>query len=127
MDDYKRFNGRADLEEVKRKRDQKKSLLSEEDETFLMILRLAGLDLDQLIEQGKSTDDQVKHDRQLDCQDAAKTLTKRVSGRWGQNDYEIEFRTDGQMFFTDIERTSKEHRNDSARRAIEGISVVLII
>jgi energy-coupling factor transporter ATP-binding protein EcfA2 len=107
MDDYKRFMGRADLEAVKQKRDNKKVPLTEEDETFLMILGLAGLDLDELIGQGKSKDDAILHDRQLDLQDAATTLTNDVAGRWGQNNYRIQFRTDGQMFFTDIEEVDK--------------------
>lgn len=41
-------------------------------------------------------------------QDAAKTLTKNVAGRWGQNNYRIEFRADGQNFFTDIEEVNKD-------------------
>lgn len=107
MDDYKRFRGRADLQAVKQKRDNRSVPLSEEDETFLMILKLAGLDLDQLIGQGGSRDDDVLHDRQLDVQDAGATLTKNVAGRWGQNDYRIQFRTDGQVFFTEIEEVKK--------------------
>jgi predicted ATPase len=108
MEDYKRFTGRADLEVVKQKRDsEKKLILDEADETFLMILRLAGLDLDQLIQQGTSKDQNVLHDRQLDLQDAATTLTNVVAGRWGQNNYRIQFRTDGQVFFTDIEEVEK--------------------
>ncbi len=107
MDDYKRFQGRANLEAVKQKRDDKKIPLTEEDETFLMILELAGIELDPLISQGKSNDAAILHDRQLDLQDAATTLTNDVAGRWGQNNYRVQFRTDSQMFFTDIEEVDK--------------------
>ncbi len=95
MDDYKRFRGRANLSAVKEKERNGDLGLSEEDETFLMILRLADLDLDQLIEQGGSADQEVIHDRQLDLEDAATTLTNQVAGRWGQNAYRVQFRADG--------------------------------
>ena len=107
MDDYKRFQGCANLEQLKARRNNKKLALSEEDETFLMILKLGGLDLDKLIEQGKSEDQDVIHDRQIDLQDAATTLTSGVAGRWGQNEYQVQFRADGPLFFTEIEETAK--------------------
>lgn len=108
MDDYKCFRGNAHLDTLKQKLTDSKTIpLTEEDETFLMILRLAGLDLDQLVAQGKSRDEDVLHDRQLDLQDAATTLTSNVAGRWGQNNYKIHLRADGQFFFTDIEEIDK--------------------
>ena len=107
MDDYKAFHGRADLSSLKESQNNKKLRLSEEDETFLMILKLAGLDLDELIEQGESDNQDVIHDRQIDLQDSATTLTNSVAGRWGQNDYQVQFRVDGQVFFTEIEETNK--------------------
>ena len=106
MDDYKTFRGRANLLDLRARRDSK-SVLSEEDETFLMILKLSRLDLDGLIEQGESRDENILHDRQVDLQDAATTLTNDVAGRWGQNDYQVQFRADGQVFFTEIEETNK--------------------
>ena len=93
MDDYKAFRGRADLESLKERLNNKKLTLSEEDETFLMILKLSSLDLDELIKQGESQEQEVIHDRQVDLQDAAKTLTSDVAGRWGQNEYQVQFRT----------------------------------
>ena len=108
MDDYKAFQGRANLEGLKERLNNKKLGPSEEDETFLMILKLSGLDLDELIEQGESEDHSVIHDRQIDLQDAATTLTNGVAGRWGQNDYRVQFRADGQVFFTEIEETNKD-------------------
>ncbi len=107
MDDYKRFQGRANLEGLKERLVNNKLDLSEEDETFLMILKLAGLNLDELIKQGDSEDQNVIHDRQVDLQDAATTLTGSVAGRWGQNQYQVQFRADGQVFFTEIEETNK--------------------
>ena len=108
MDDYKAFQGRANLEGLKEHLNNKKLGPSEEDETFLMILKLSGLDLDELIEQGKSEDQNVIHDRQIDLQDAATTLTNGVAGRWGQNEYQVQFRADSQVFFTEIEETNKD-------------------
>ena len=107
MDDYKTFQGHANLEGLKERRDNKKLTLSEEDETFLMILKLGGLDLDELIKQGSSEKQDIIHDRQVDLQDAATTLTSSVAGRWGQNEYQVQFRADGQVFFTEIEETNK--------------------
>lgn len=107
MDDYKAFRGRASLEALKERLTNSRLALSEEDETFLMILKLGGLDLDKLIEQGESQEQEVIHDRQIDLQDAATTLTSNVAGRWGQNDYQVQFRADGQVFFTEIEETNK--------------------
>ena len=107
MEDYKTFRGVAELDGLKERRNNKKLRLSEEDETFQMILKLAGLDLDELIEQGESEEQDVIHDRQIDLQDAATTLTNDVAGRWGQEDYQVQFRVDGQVFFTEIEETNK--------------------
>ena len=107
MDDYKTFQGHANLEGLKERRDNEKLILSEEEETFLMILKLGGLDLDKLIKQGESENQDVIHDRQVDLQDAATTMTNNVAGRWGQNEYQAQFRVDGQVFFTEIEETNK--------------------
>ena len=107
MDDYKTFQGRANLKSLEEHRNNKKLALSEEDETFLMILKLGGLDLDELIKQGESENQDVIHDRQIDLQDSATTLTNGVAGRWGQNEYQVQFRADGQVFFTEIEETKK--------------------
>ena len=107
MDDYKTFHGRADLAAIKERQNSTKLRLSEEDETLLMILKLSGLDLDDLIKQGKSKEQDIIHDRQVDLQDASTTLTNVVAGRWDQNDYQVQFRVDGQVFFTEIEETKK--------------------
>ena len=53
MDDYKAFRGRANLEGLKERLNNKRLALSEEDETFLMILELGGLDLGQVDRAGR--------------------------------------------------------------------------
>ena len=108
MEEYRAFRGSAGLEELKQQRDNPRYKLTQEEETILMILKLSGLDLDKLIEQGASGDQNIIHERQLDLQDAARTLTSQVAGRWGQNNYRIEFRADGQTFFTEIEETDRD-------------------
>ena len=107
MDDYRSFRGRAVLDSLRERRNAQSEDLSEEDATFLMILRLAGLNLDELINQGQAGSADILHDRQMDLQDAAKTLTRNIAGRWGQNEYQVQFRVDGQTFFTEIEETDK--------------------
>lgn len=103
MDEYREFTGTANLEEIQRR---KQESLTAEEQTFLMILNLSGLDLDQLVEQGKG-DKTVIRERQHDLADAAMTLTRDVASRWGQNPYQIVFRADGQTFLTEIEETAK--------------------
>src|SRR5438876_501066 len=56
---------------------------------------LSGLNLEDLIRKGAQDDERVKRERQYDLDDAARTLTKQVAGRWGQNPYRVEFRADG--------------------------------
>ncbi|MDG4604390.1 MAG: AAA family ATPase [Defluviicoccus sp.] len=106
MDEYQEFAGTAQLEEVQRHKASNQ--LTPQDQTFLMILDLSGLDLDQLVEQGRSGDKTTIRERQHDLDDAAVTLTRDVAGRWGQNPYKIEFRADGQIFLTEIEETNKQ-------------------
>ena len=104
MDDYREFQGTALLDQVKGRR----KTPTPEDETFLMILKLAGLDLDDLIQKGNSNTQEDKHERQYDLDDGARSLTNDVAGRWGQNPYRVQFRVDGQTFFTEIEEEGKK-------------------
>ncbi len=106
MDDYIQFKGTADLEEVAALRDQGK--LSPSDKTFLMLLELAGLDLDSLVAKGRSANPDEIRERQLDLEDGARTLTNLVSARWGQNRYRIQFLADGQTFLTEIEEVASD-------------------
>ena len=91
MDDYRSFEGQP----------------SAQDDTLLMIFALAGLDLKKLVEQGGSGDPGTLRERQYDLQDAGETLSKVVAGRWGQNPYRVQFRADGQRFFTEIEEVER--------------------
>lgn len=104
MDDYREFQGTANLERLQSEDPEERS---PDDETFLMILNLSGLNLDKLVEQGESEDSNVIRERQYDLDDAARSLTKDVAGRWGASEYGIEFRCDGQKFFTEIEEVDK--------------------
>ena len=106
MDGCKTFRGRAHLKSLHVRRHDMLAL-SEEDETFLMLLKLGGLDLDTLIKQGESENQDVIHDRQMDLQDAATTLTNGVARYWSQNECRVQFRADDQVFFTEIEETNK--------------------
>jgi predicted ATP-dependent endonuclease of OLD family len=83
------------LTEVKTHRDQKK--LKPADNTFLMILELSGLNVDELCKQGGQTD---REQRQYDLDDAAKTLTNQIRARLKQREYRVEYRADGDQFFT---------------------------
>jgi hypothetical protein len=105
MDDYQTFRGTTQLDQLEQRIKSKST--TPEDETFLMILKLSGLDLADLIRKGNASDEKTKRERQYDLQDAANTLTNDVAGRWGQNPYGIEFRADAQTFFTEIEEVDK--------------------
>ena len=106
MDDYRTFRGTARLDEIKSHQDS--NSLTEEDKTFLTILNLSGLDLDNLVELGQGSEEQVE-DRQYDIDDGAATLTSEISGRLRQRNYTIEYRADGQRFLTFV----KDERDPS--------------
>ena len=95
MSDYRAFTGTALLDQVKQRNDQKQPTL--EDETLLIIMSLSGLDLDDEVEKGSSAD---REQRQYDLDDASQSLTNLIKDRWKQRKYEIEFRADGQHFYT---------------------------
>ena len=97
MDDYRAFSGTAHLDDIKTQRDSGR--LTEEDKTFLTILGLSNLDLDDLVQLGQGTAEQVE-ERQYDLDDGAATLTKIILGRFRQRRYEVTYRADGLSFFT---------------------------
>ena len=97
MDDYRAFSGTAHLSDIKTRRDSERS--TEEDKTFLTILGLSNLDLDELIQLGQGAADQVE-ERQYELDDGAATLTKIISGRFRQRRYEVTYRADGLSFLT---------------------------
>jgi predicted ATP-dependent endonuclease of OLD family len=110
MSDYRIFNGTAQLDQVKQRRDRKQ--LTDEDQTLLMILKLSGLNLDEEVDKGNIAD---REQRQYDIDDASETLTQTISDRWRQKRYKVEFRADGQLFYTFV----KDERDPSLIRLEE--------
>ena len=103
MDEHRSFEGTAHLDQVLQRINQP----TPQDETLLMIFKLAGLDTKKLVEQGNSQDPGTIRERQYDLQDAGQILTSAVADRWAQNPYKVQFRADGQRFFTEIEELDK--------------------
>ena len=97
MDDYKAFRGTAQLDEIQAR--QANDSLEDADETFLTILHLSGLDLEELVELGRGSMDETE-ERQYDLDDGAATLTAIIEERFRQRRYEVEYDVDNQRFFT---------------------------
>ena len=97
MDDYRTFSGTAPLNDIQYRRDQEH--LTEKDKTFLTILSLSALDLDELVQLGQG-DVETRRQRQLDLADGGATLTRAISDRLSQRNYKVEYQVDGQDFFT---------------------------
>jgi predicted ATP-dependent endonuclease of OLD family len=95
MDEYRTFRGTALLDQVKQRQDRNQ--LTEDDKTFLTILALSGLNLDEEV---KKAGQSGREERQYDLSDAAATLTRAIADHWGQSRYEVEFRADSNEFFT---------------------------
>lgn len=94
MDDHKAFAGSAHLNQVKERRDQGR--LTDEDKTIILIMEMSGLNLDEEVQKGAQQD---REQRTLDMNDASQTLSK-MSTRWGQKKYEVQFAADGHHFMT---------------------------
>jgi predicted ATP-dependent endonuclease of OLD family len=110
MSDYRAFEGSALLDQVKQRRDTKRS--TEQDKTLLMIMELSGLDLDEVVQKGGGQD---REQRTYDLDDASETLTSTISDRWKQRRYEVQLRADGQHFSTYV----KDDRDPSLIRLDE--------
>ncbi len=95
MDDYRTFVGSAQLDEVQKHKKEKK--LKPEEETIIMIMNMAGLDLDDEVSKGNEED---REQRMLDMNDASNTLTELIAERWSQRRYQVVFQADGQHFMT---------------------------
>jgi len=93
MSDYRAFTGTAQLDQVLQRQKQP----TEEDKTLITIMELSGLDLKSEVEKGKQAD---REQRQYDLDDASATLTNEIADRWKQRRYEVQFRADGQLFYT---------------------------
>ena len=76
MDDYRAFSGTALLNEIQNRRDS--GQLTEEDRTFLMILELSNLNLDELVERGQEGKDGIAI-RKQDLIDGANILTNIIT------------------------------------------------
>jgi predicted ATP-dependent endonuclease of OLD family len=110
MSDYRIFSGSADLQQVKLHLE--KGQLSEEERTFLTILELAGLSLeDEIAKENSGHRDQ----RQYDLDDASMTFTQLIAERWKQRPYEVQFRSDGHFFYTFV----KDQRDQALIRLEE--------
>lgn len=99
MDDYRIFTGTAQLDQVKARQESKS--LTEEDKTFLIILGLSGLNLNQLVEVGENDVEAIKK-RQNILVGGGANLTDIISPRFKQRKYTIDYRVDGQHFFTNV-------------------------
>ncbi|HEX3043510.1 MAG TPA: AAA family ATPase, partial [Bacillota bacterium] len=110
MSDYRIFSGSADLQQVKQHAE--KGQLSEEEKTFLTILELAGLNLDDEIAKENSAH---RDQRQYDLDDASVTFTQLITERWKQRPYEVQFRSDGHFFYTFV----KDQRDQALIRLEE--------
>ena len=97
MDDYRAFRGTAQLDEIQAR--QANNSLEDADETFLTILRLSGLDLEELVELGRGGMDETE-ERQYNLDDGAATLTAIIEERFRQRRYEVDYDVDNQRFFT---------------------------
>ena len=99
MDDYTIFTGRADLNEIKDRKDSGK--LTGADNTFITILELSGLDINELVPVDPK-DMEAIEERQNALVGGSESLTKIIRPRLSQRKYAIEFGVDGQYFFTKI-------------------------
>jgi len=98
MDDYRAFTGSAQLDQVQERKHR--NALTDEDKTLITIMELASLDPDQEVQKGAATDTGTREQRQYDFDDASASLTRTIAERWKQRRYEVQFRADGQHFYT---------------------------
>ena len=73
-----------------------------------MIFKLAGLDLKKLIEQGNSHDPDHHPRAPIRPAGRRRAPDPQVAKRWAQDPYKVQFRADGQRFFTEIEELDKK-------------------
>ncbi len=104
MDEYRAFAGSAQLDEIQKHKEENQ--LKPDEETILMIMGMAGLDLDEEVVKGNAID---KEQRMLDMQNASRTLTDLISDRWTQKKYEVIFQVDGQHFMIFVKSRSDKN------------------
>ena len=99
MNDYRIFSGRARLDEIQNRRD--KDQLTEADKTFLTILDLSELDLDELVQLGQGDEEKMAL-LSCDLTNGAATLTDAFSDHLSQRGYGVAYDTNSNLFFTFI-------------------------
>lgn len=90
MDDHQPFRGTAYLDQVNERKNSNR--LTDEDNTFIMLLEMAGLNLGEEFERARAED---KEQRMLDMNDASSTLTSLLADHWSQRKYNVSFQADG--------------------------------
>ena len=90
MDDHRPFRGTAYLNQVYERKNS--NLLTDEDNTFIMLLEMTGLNLEEEFQRASVED---KEQRMLDMNDASSTLTSRLADHWSQRKYNVSFQADG--------------------------------
>ena len=98
MDDYRTFTGNAHLEEIQSRENQNR--LTEADKTFLTILKLSDLDLDELVRIGQMDNTEKSRKLLRDIDDGATILTGKIKGRFPQRNYKVRYRVVNSLFFT---------------------------
>ena len=101
MDDHRAFVGTAQLDEILAHKNSKR--LSPEEETVIIIMEMAGLDLEHEVANAQTPD---RQQRILDLHDASEKLTALISDRWSQRSYQVVFQADGQHFITFVKDKS---------------------
>lgn len=95
MDDYRILRGNTQLDELKTRKDSNGQ--TDEDKTILLIMEMAGLDLEKEVQNLRAKD---REQRMLDMNDASLTLTATIADRWSQKQYEVLFEADGSHLIT---------------------------
>ena len=90
MDDHRPFRGTAYLDQVHERGNS--DHLTEEDNTFIMLLEMAGLSMEEEFQRAGAED---KEQRMLDMSDASSTLTSLLADHWSQRKYSVVFQADG--------------------------------
>lgn len=96
MDDYTSFNGHAHLDVIAQKLNnngQNRAALSEEEQTVMIILDLAQIDIQELMKKGGSHENRTV--RGFDTVRASAYLTKQFARLWKQKDIKFDIRVDG--------------------------------
>ena len=95
--DYEMSGAQVELDQLKQRWDSagrhNRHMLSNEDQTILIILDLANIDLDDLLQKGQSSEGRTV--RSFDKRSASKYLTKQFANLWRQKSVEFDIEIDG--------------------------------